>query len=355
MKNTMKTVCYTLLSLSLGLSLLLTSGQALAKKNGKIYVVTTLTDYAAVARVIGGDRVIASAIVAGDEDPHFVRPKPSHAEELAKADLFVTTGMDLELWSPSLVDKSQNANIRQGQVGYVATADGVKKLEIPSSPDRSQGGVHIYGNPHVQTSPLNIKIVATNIAIGLQKVDPAGSEIYRSNLKKFKHDMDEKLFGAELVKLMGSKTLTRLAESGTLIPFLRKKSFKGHKLIDKLGGWMGQMLPLYGKKIVTYHKNWAYFTTLYGFDVVGEVEPKPAIPPSPRDVENLMNTMKRLKVKVILAANYYDEHKVKKICSAVGANPVIVSTSVAGKPGIKTYTQLMDSWVSELRAGYGIK
>lgn len=355
MHKILSKVFSALLSVAVVLGFLFSAGPSWAAKDGKIYVVTTLPDYAFLARELGGDRVIAEAIAKGDEDAHFVRPKPSFAEKLAQADLFVTTGLDLELWAPSVIDKSQNPNIREGQVGYVAAATGVDMLEIPTSPDRSQGGVHVYGNPHITVSPINIKVVATNIAIGLQKVDPKGSDLYRSNLSKFKAQIDDKLFGPELVKLMGSKTLCRLAANGTLVPFLQKKTFKGEKLISKLGGWMGAMLPLHGKKIVTYHKNWIYFTTLYGFDIVGMVEPKPAIPPSPKDVEQLIQSMERLDVKVVLAANYFDETKVKKICSAVGATPVIVPISVEGRPNIKTYDDLMDTWVNELRAAYGVK
>lgn len=321
--------------------------------DGKISVVTTLTDYASIAKAIGKDKVRAESIAKGDEDAHFVRPKPSFAQKLAKADLFVTTGLDLELWAPSVIDKSQNKSIREGQVGYVAVADGLSLLEIPTVVDRSQGGVHVYGNPHIHTSPLNAKTIATNIAIGLKKVDPANGDFYASSLKEFKKEIDRKMYGPELVKLLGGKTLDRLARSGNLISFLEKKEIGGVKLVDKLGGWMKRMLPLRGKKLVTYHKNWIYFTALFGFEVVGEVEPKPSIPPSPRDVERLMEDMRRLDVKVVLAANYYDEAKVKKICKAVGATPIIVPISVKGIPKVRSYTALIDYWVEALINGYG--
>jgi ABC-type Zn uptake system ZnuABC Zn-binding protein ZnuA len=326
-----------------------------AKTGGKVYVVSTLTDYAAIAREIGGNRVRVDAIAEGDEDPHFVRPKPSYAAKLARADLFVTTGLDLELWGPSIIDKSQNPDIREGQVGYVAVSDGLSLMEVPSVVDRSQGGVHVYGNPHVHTSPLNAKTVATNIAIGLKKVDPEGAGYYAERLKNFKDRIDERLFGRTLVKILGGETLTRLAQSGNLISFIEKKTFKDAKLIARLGGWMKELLPLRGKKLVTYHKNWIYFTRLFGFEVVGEVEPKPSIPPSPKDVERLIQTMKKLKVRVVLAANYYDEHKVEKICRAVDAKPVIVPLSVEGIPTVKTYFQLVDRWVSQLKTGYDVK
>ncbi len=318
-----------------------------------VQVVATTSTYGWLAERIGGDHVEVFAIAQGDEDVHFVRPKPSFAEKLARADLLITTGMDLELWLPGLMDKASNARIREGQVGYVSASDGVQKLEVPSVADRSQGGVHIYGNPHIQVSPVNIRQVAYNIAVGLTKVDPAHRADYEANLKAFQDEIDRRLFGDTLVDLMGGPTLCRLAASGRLIPFLEGRTIKGTPGIDLLGGWMKEALPLRGKDLVTYHKNWVYFTTLLGLNVVGEVEPKPAIPPSPKDVEKLINLMKRLDVRVILAANYFDETKIHRVADAVGATPVIVPLDVGGAPGTDDYFKLVDTWIHGLLRAYG--
>ncbi len=340
-------------SFSAGAPATLALGQAARADGGKkLEVVTTLPDYGFVARYLGGDLVRVRSIVAGDQDAHFVRPKPSFAAWLSRADVFVTTGMDLELWAPSLVDKSGNAKIRQGQPGYVAAADGVKKLEIPVSKDRSQGGVHIYGNPHIHVSPVNLKQIAENIAIGLIKNDPAHRDHYEARLKAFKAEIDRRLYGPKLVRLLGSGTLTRLALSGNLVSFLEKKSYKGQPMVDLLGGWLGEGRAFRGKRLVTYHKNWIYFTKLFGLRVLGEVEPKPAIPPSPHDVEKLIQLMRDQKVRVVLAANYFDEQRVRKITRAVGGIPVIVPLSTGGSPQAKTYFDLVDLWVSSLEDAF---
>ncbi len=323
--------------------------------SGQVKVVATSTDYASLCRFIGGDLVDVFAIARGDEDVHFVRPKPSFAEKLGHADLLLSTGMDLELWLPGLIDKASNAKVREGQVGFVAVADGVRKLEIPASADRSQGGVHLYGNPHIQTSPINMKVVARNIAIGLVKVDPEHKATYEANLAAFEKKIDESLFGAELVEMVGASTLTRLAERGKLIPFLEKRKVKGRPMVEYLGGWLKKAMPLRNRKIVTYHKNWIYFEQLFGLQVVGEVEPKPAIPPSPRDVERLINLMRSLEVRVVLAANYFDETRISRVSDAVGATPVIVPLSVGGAPGATDYFTLVDLWLDGLLAAVGEK
>ncbi len=316
----------------------------------KLRVVTTLPDYAFIARWIGGERVQVSAIVLGDQDAHFIRPKPSFVAMVREADVVVGTGLDLELWLPVVIDKSGNAKVRSGQIGFVAASDGIELLEKPALLSRQEGGVHIYGNPHITTSPLNMKIVARNIAAGLIRNDPEGREFYLKNLKRFNDEIDKRLFGPELVRLLGSATLERLASKGKLLDFLERYKFKGKRLIDYLGGWMQLMYPLRGTPIVTYHKNWVYFFHLFGLREAGTVEPKPGIPPSAKHVAELLGLMRAQGVKIVLAANYFDPQRVRSVARGAGAEAVIVPLYVGGEPGVKDYFSLVDLWINRLRA-----
>ncbi|MGB3562511.1 MAG: metal ABC transporter substrate-binding protein, partial [Thermoanaerobaculia bacterium] len=260
---------------------------AAAPLGAQVQVVTTLSAYASIANAVGGERVEAVAISRGDEDAHFVKPKPSFALMLKKADLFVTTGLDLELWAPAVVDKSGNKKIRDGQPGFVSASQGVPMLDVPESVSREGGDVHIYGNPHIHTSPLNAKIVAANIAAGLKRVDPEGAAAYDVNLAEFNRRLDEKLYGKDLVELLGAEVLDPLARQGKLIEFLSAQEYEGESLIERLGGWMGKGLVFRGQQLVAYHKNWIYFTDLFGLEVAGYVERKPGIPPSALHVHYL--------------------------------------------------------------------
>jgi len=316
----------------------------------KIKVVTTLTVYADIVRAIGGDQVEVNAIVAGDQDAHYVKPKPSFAVWMTKADLFIETGLDLELWVPDLIDKSRNPKIRSGQPGYVAVADGIPMLEVPFSPDRSQGDVHIYGNPHIHTSPLNAKIIAENITIGLMKINPENKSYFQQNLDKYKQEIDRRLFGEQLLQILGGETLTSLAQSGNLISFLENESFQENKLINYLGGWMKQMLPYRGRKLVAYHQTWVYFEKLFGLEIIGYLEPKPGIPPSPKHVEQLINNIKQQNARVILAENYFDERKVREIAEKVQGIPVIVPIGIMGAS--ETYITMVDGWINQLIAAW---
>ena len=312
-----------------------------------VNVVTTTQDYAAIAREIGGDRVTVAGIVPGNSDPHFLKPKPSYALMLRDADLLVSTGLDLELWLPVLVNKAGNRNIVEGAPGFVAVALDVELLEKPVSLSRSEGDVHVFGNPHIHTSPINAKIIARNIATGLCKVDPGGCSSYQANLTRFNDRLSRRLYGDALVELLGPATLDRLAAGGELLPFLERQG-----IADKLAGWLGQARALHGRKLITYHKNWAYLTTLLGLQVVEYVEPKPGIPPTARHVAELIELISAQNVPVLLAANYFEERKPQAIADRTGIIPVVAPLSVGGEPGIDTYEGLVDLWITKLVRAY---
>jgi ABC-type Zn uptake system ZnuABC Zn-binding protein ZnuA len=321
----------------------------------KLVVVTSLPDYAWAAEAIGGGRLEVHAIAAGNQDVHFVRPRPSYSAMMRKADLFVTTGLDLELWVPTLLDTAGNRRILEGSPGFVAAWTGVPLKEIPSSFSRTAGDVHIYGNPHLHTSPLNMIEISRNILAGLKRIDPARSEAYEKNTAALADSLYRRTFGDELVELLGGETLGNLSRNGKLWDFLEEKEFprgSGRYLVDRLGGWLGKAAPLRGRKIITYHKNWIYFTDLLDLKVRGFIEPKPGIPPTPRHVERILRLIKDEDIQVILCASYFDPGKPEAIARKSGARAMIVPLSTGGSKETSTYDQLIDYWIDSLLKGF---
>src|SRR6478735_1457016 len=153
---------------------------------GTIKVVTTTTDMKSITEWIGGDKVSVLSIATGYQNPHFVDPKPSYIICLSNANMFVTVGLDLETgWSPQLLSSSRNTKIQKGSAGYVDASEGVGLLQVPSSVNRGEGDIHIYGNPHYWLDPLNGKVIARNIANGLERIDPTNKVLYEKNLYQF--------------------------------------------------------------------------------------------------------------------------------------------------------------------------
>jgi len=265
-----------------------------------------------------------------------------------QADVLIDTGLDLETWLPTVVDTSGNRKVRSGQPGYVSASHGMSLLEKPKQLSRSEGGLHIYGNPHVTCSPVLMKVAAKNIANGLIKNDPAGEKVYLKNLAGLQARIDRSLFGKQLVEVVGGDTLCSLAQKGTLMSFLKSKKFKNRPMIDLLGGWTKEMLPLYGTELVTYHKSWVYFCKLFGLKEADTVEPKPGIPPSAKHVTQLIKMMQDRNIRLLLAENYFPQNEVRNIADKVNAEPVIVPLYVDGDKGVDDYFKLVDLWVDSL-------
>jgi zinc/manganese transport system substrate-binding protein len=313
--------------------------------HARLQVVATLTNYAWVASEIGGDLVQASAIALPDQDPHYVRPKPSFALQMKKADLFVTTGLDLEMWSPALLDKAGNSKIMEGSPGYCAVSAGIPLLEVPKTISRAVGDVHIYGNPHFCNSPLHMKMLAVNIFEALVRVDPAHREAYERNYAAFMDKMNASLYGADLLKEVEFQTLDAWLLEGTFWEKVKEKSLE-----EKVGGWLKRALPLRGRNFVNYHKNWAYFAHVFDIHIVDFVEPKPGIPPSPRDVNRFIGIVKDTDVVLLFDTPYYREDQLRRISDATGIPYAILPSSV-GDMGTGSFYEVMDLALDKLLAG----
>lgn len=317
-----------------------------------VRVVATLPTYADLARQIGGDQVETSAIANPNEDAHFVRPKPSFALQLRQADLFITTGLDLELWVPTLLDRAGNTDVLEGGSGYVTAYSGIELLDIPESADRSGGDVHIYGNPHLTTDPLRALQVARNITAGLKNVAPDRSARWDEGLAALTARIHERLFGPALVETLGGETLEQLALQGRLFSFLEEEELEGRPLIDQLGGWLAAAEPFRDAEIICYHKNWAYFEERFRVTCADYVEAKPGIAPTPRHVARLIDRMQNEELDVLLAAAYFDGNKVETVARRGGATPVIVPLQ-PGASGTGDYFDVVELWVTDLAAAFG--
>jgi zinc/manganese transport system substrate-binding protein len=313
-----------------------------------IRVVTSLTTYAAIAREIAGERGSVTAIAEGDENPHFVQPRPSFVPLLRDADLFVTTGLDLELWVPALLDRAGNVNVREGGRGFVAAYQGTTLLEIPASLSRAQGDIHVDGNPHIGTDPVNGILIARNIAAGLERVDPAGAVYYRQRLQDFELRVLRALIGEELVGILTPATAFDLLRTDRLLDFVQRTPYQGRPLAERLGGWMRQAAALRGREIACYHREFSYFNRRFGLSCLAYIEAKPGIPASPRHVQAVITLMRERRVPVLLAAVYFDRTLVREIAQRTGARAVVVTENAGGMPGTDTYLALVSSWVSAL-------
>lgn len=318
-----------------------------AYTSGRIKIATTFSDFASITKEITGDLAEVEYLSYGDQDPHFVPPKPSLALKLKNVDMLVSTGFDLELWLATLQDKARNRNIMDGEIGFITVSPGIEVLQKPTTLSRSEGDVHIMGNPHFHTSPLNWEPISENILIGLKRVDPANAAAYEAGQKAFVDRMYRAMFGDPLVEIFGGGQLAELLRAGTLFEFLERE-YQGEKLIGKLGGWIGKAMPFRGMEVIAYHKNWAYFARDFGLTVIGYIEPKPGIPPTPRHVEQTIQLIEDRGVDVMLVATYFEKRKPMTISAKTGIEALFLPLSVGAVDEAADCFSLVDYWIDRI-------
>jgi zinc/manganese transport system substrate-binding protein len=275
--------------------------------DAKLNVVTTTEDLASIAREVGGDRILVESIAKGYQDPHFVEAKPSFILKLQKADLLIVVGRELEIgWLPPLIQQSRNAKVQVGAEGYLDASQGVRILEIPTGQvTRAMGDVHPQGNPHYWLDPENARVIAKSIADKLSQFRPADRAYFEQRLAGF-----------------------------------------NARLTDAVKKWTAQMAPFKGTKVVTYHRSFPNFADRFGLDIIGYVEPRPGIPPSPSHTLDLIQEMKRQNVKLILVEPYFDLKTPQSVANAVGGQVLVVPPSVGGVKEAGDFFGLFDYDVS---------
>jgi len=271
--------------------------------DSKIRIMTATTDLASLAQEVGGDKVDVESVARGYQDPHFVDPKPSFLLKLRHADLLILVGLDLEIgWLPPLITQSGNGNIQPAASGYLDASQFAEILEKPTGEvTRAQGDVHPYGNPHYWLDPENGRRVARGIADKLVELRSSDAAYFNQNFDSF------------------SQLLTEASKK-----------------------WLAEMEPYRGRKVITYHRSWPNFLKYFGLVTMGEIEPRPGIPPTPSHTLDLINMMKREHVTVILVEPYFDPKTPQSIARETGAQAVIMPPSVGGEKEITDYFKLFD-------------
>jgi len=302
---------------------------------------------ASISRYVGGDKVDVTSLATGQEDPHHIAAKPTYMIAVRKADLWIRTGMELEIgYEPLILDGSRNQKIRLGSEGHLDTSSGVLRLEVPTQKiDRSMGDIHPQGNPHYMLDPLNGRIVAKTIAKHLARLAPEHTAYFTERLKAFRKELDERMFGKELVGRIGGSKLWEHQLKGRLENALGQE-------MDALGGWYGKMSPLSGMKMITYHRNWSYFVHRFGLNATMQLEPKPGIPPSPGRLTEVIQHVKTKKIKLLIMANYFS----RQACDLVAKQTGITVVELPMFPGAMTeatdYLTLFDTLVGKVVDAY---
>lgn len=268
-------------------------------------VVAATPELADIAKQVGGDRVSVYSIARPNQDYHVIDPRPSDVSRIARADLVIRVGMDLDMWMDALLNAAGNTRVRKGGPGYVDASVGISKLEVPRQQvSGASGDIHVYGNPHYFYDPENARIIARSVLQGLSRVSPGGKSDFEDNYTRFARTIDR-----------------------------------------KMDEWRRELAPFKGRPVVTYHQSATYFLQRFGLRGFATLEVKPGIPPSASHIAGIIRRMKEDKVTAVAVESIYPKRFPDLIKRETGADYVVVPYSV-GSLGTKSYIGMIDLWVS---------
>lgn len=288
--------------------LLNTATVSLQAREKKVYVITTISTLADFTKQIGKDKIEVESLAKGTQDIHYVEPRPSFISKLRQADMVVINGLTLDIWVNPLLDAAKNTPIAPGGKGFIDASNGIKPLEVPQGKvSMAHGELHPLGNPHYLMDPARAAIALKNILDGLIRVSPENAEYFKSNYNNY-------------IKTLNMKILE----------------------------WNKIMAHHKDKPVVTYHKSWTYFIKAYNLNEFGTIEPKPAIPPSPSHIEQLIKDMKEKKVKAILKEPFFPDKFPQLIAKDTNSTLLVLPDAVGAAPGTDTYITLMDYLINKV-------
>jgi zinc/manganese transport system substrate-binding protein len=275
----------------------------------RLFVVTTTTDLAAIAREAGGSRVDVRSLAIGTQDPHYVEPKPSLILDLRRADVYAQIGLGLEIgWAPVLLDQARNPQVHRGGRGHLDLSTVAEVLDVPRTRvTRAEGDLHPYGNPHYWLEPENGLRMAAAFAAKFAELDPGGAEEYERNRAAFQS-----------------------------------------RLEAARGRWRAQLAPHAGAPVVAYHASWKYFLEFAGLTIIDYIEPRPGIPPSPRHLADLITRMTSVRARAVIVDPFYDLRVPRTVSERGGARLLVLPSSVGGVPAVESYLDLFDHNVRSL-------
>jgi zinc/manganese transport system substrate-binding protein len=271
-------------------------------------IVVTYPYIESIVREIAKDRVEISVLAKGDEDPHFVVPRPSFIGKLRQADLLVINGGSLEIgFVPPLIRQASNPKIVPGAEGFIDLSQYVELIDKPDSVSRSEGDIHPEGNPHFILDWHNVPAIARAIADALGRADRAGADAYQKGLADF---------------------LARWKE--------------------RSDAWDKKAEPLRGKKIIQYHRLFNYLARRTGMAIVGELEPKPGIPPTSRHLEELLEANAPGTVYMVVTDPYHEKSSPEGLAKKLSVPWAVLPQDVGGVPDAKDIFSLYDTLLASV-------
>lgn len=271
-------------------------------------IFTCEPEWAALATEIGQGYIKTNSATTAFADPHYIQARPSLIAKVRRADIVICSGAQLEIgWLPVLLQKANNRDVMPGKPGYMEASSFVVRLDATGNVDRSQGDIHPQGNPHVQTDPHNIALVAVALAERMITLDPENAAHYQAGLD----DFSERWRAA-------------------------------------ITGWESKAQPLRGTRAITHHKSWVYLLRWLGINEVAYLEAIPGLPPTAAHLSTLVARFEDGGADFIIRSTYQHVRPSDWLSDRTGIPGIMLPLTVGGTDEATDLFALFDDIINRL-------
>ena len=209
---------------------------------------------------------------------------------LEKADAFVINGAGMESFLDKVVEQQKNLKI----------IDASKGIELLKDDDEE--------NPHVWLSVTDAILQVKNIAEQLKAADPKHADAYEKN-------------AAAYIKKLEALKAEMHAELDT-VP---------------------------NKDIVTFHEAFPYFAKEFGLNIISVVEREPGTEPTPAELQETIEQVKKLPVKVLFTEPQYSPSAAETIARETGAKIYTLDPVVTGEANDEAINAYIDTMKKNMK------
>ena len=249
-----------------------------------------------MARAVGGDRVAVTHLIPAGQDAESFQPRPQDLARVREAQAVLRVGMDYDLWLDKLLRQSDNAAIQRGGPGHIDASTDVAILDVRGGGvGPGDGHAHGRGNPHYWLDPVNAEMITGTILEALARLDPPNAKYYEANR----------------VSLLS-------------------------RLETKIPEWSRALKD--AAPLIAYHDTWPYFARRFRLHILGIIEMRPGIAPSPSHLAALA----RMKPAFIVREPHEPKRDADFLAARTGAKVVVLASTVGAVPEARDYLSLID-------------
>jgi zinc transport system substrate-binding protein len=284
--------------------------QTLTPESSKTKVVTTFLPVYLFTKAVTGDVADVEILVKPGTEIHEYQGTPANVRAIATADILVKNGLGVEEFLADTIKNAENSQLIEINASQgISTINKISPIDSTATTEHDHNHQHESGNPHVWLDPVLVKQQIINIRDGLITADPENKGNYQANAAAYIQKLDN----------LNNEFQETIKQTPNCT-------------------------------FITFHDAFPYLAKRYNLKQVAVVEiPEKQL--SPTDVQRVINTVKKYKVKALFSEPGLDNKLLTSISQDLRLTVRTLDSLETGDTNPEYYFKAMKANLESLTAG----